>query len=172
MGLENEAISVTFHFTRDELMKAHRQYLVVRKIIKKYDNVLIAIFLVLSVALVLMTSLNILRIIPLGFVLIFAALKYIWYFWYPEYRVKQSGSDFLDEVSMTFLLDGIMMGGSKLESKAQWSYFTEIYEGDDYYFLVRGKHDYYGIPKSAFADLEEMQVFREMASANSLNIKF
>ena len=44
MGLENEAISVKFQLTQDELMKVHRQYLFARKIIWKHDNVFIAAF--------------------------------------------------------------------------------------------------------------------------------
>jgi len=171
-GLENEAVKVTFKFTIDEMIKAHRQYLVVRKTVGKYDNIFVVALAVFSLMVIWINSLNFLTLAPLAFVFIFIISKDILYYRYPEYRMKKDASDFLQEIDACFLLDGIFMEASKLESKMEWSYFTVIYESSDFFFFERQKREYFGIPKRAFEDLEQMQVFREMAAANSIHIKF
>lgn len=47
-------------------------------------------------------------------------------------------------------------------SKVGWSFFAKVWENKDYYFLFHNKRQYWIVPKEAFRDVEQEQVFRSI----------
>lgn len=51
-----EALQVRFKYTQNEYVKAERQYLIANRTVRKYDGILVAVFLLFSIGFLFLSS--------------------------------------------------------------------------------------------------------------------
>ncbi|WP_242866010.1 YcxB family protein [Desnuesiella massiliensis] len=72
---------------------------------------------------------------------------------------------------MVFLKGIIKWKTSNIESELKWDIYSELWESDDFYFLIQAPRMYTLIPKRVFEDQEEKQTFEEITLSNLKSIK-
>ena len=166
-----DIITLNFTYTQNEYVKAERQYLVANKTIRKYDPILIAVFTVLSLCYLFLSSFSIYSIILLVIILIASAIGCYIYFCMPVLKYKHT-SKFHEEYTLFFSKDGIDFKTPSIDSVLQWSVYSELWESDEFYFLIQVPRVYYTlIPKRAFRTPEDKQVFEQLGLSNIKNEK-
>lgn len=163
-------LQLVFKYTQNEYVQAERQYLLLNKTIRKYDPILVALFMLLSLSYILLSSFSIFSIILLGIVLIATALGSYLYFVKPVFKFKHA-KKYQEEYIMIFSKDIIKWITPSINSELKWDIYSELWESNDFYYLIQVPHMYTLIPKRAFADQIDKQVFEEIARSNLKSIK-
>ncbi len=169
-GVFLKTVQLVFQYTQSEYVKAERQYLIANKTIRRYDAILVAVFLLFSISNLFLSSFSTFSIILLGIVLTATALRSLIYFLMPIRRFKQTAK-YHEEYIMVFLKDIIKWKTSNIESELKWDIYSELWESDDFYFLIQAPRMYTLIPKRVFEDQEEKQTFEEITLSNLNSIK-
>ena len=89
----------------------------------------------------------------------------------PIFRYKQTAK-YHDEYLLLFSKDIINWKTSNIETHFKWDVYSELWESNDFYFLIQKSHQYTIIPKRAFENQEEKQAFEEMALPNLKSVKY
>jgi len=165
-----ETIELKFKYTQAEYVKAERQYLIANKTMRRYDAVLVVVFFLFSVCYLFLSSFSTLSIVVLVIVLIVSALGICLYFFIPVLKFKQTAK-YHEEYQMFFSKDMIKWKTSSIESELKWSIYSEIWESNDFYFLIQAPRMYTLIPQRAFVNQEEKQDFEEIILSNLKSIK-
>lgn len=160
-----EMVELTFKYTQDEYIKAERQYLFASKTITKTSVVILAIYFLLSLVYFFQSSFGVLSIICIGIALFALITGCILYFYMPVYKFKKT-SKYHEEYNLTFSKDGIKFKTSTINSKLSWNIYSEIWESEDFYFLIQAKQIYTIVPQRAFLNLATKQTFEKMVLSN------
>jgi hypothetical protein len=161
---------LVFKYTQSEYVKAERQYLILNKTIRKHDPILVALFMLLSLGYIFLSSFSIFSIIILGIVLIATALGSYLYFFKPVFKFKYT-EKYQEEYIMVFSKDIIKWITPSIESELKWDIYSELWESNDFYYLIQVPRMYTLIPKRAFATQKDKQAFEEIALSNLKSIK-
>ena len=160
-----ETLILTYEYSRNEFVKAMRQYLIANGTIRKYDPAIVAVILLFSILLRFVFALDTLGAILLVLALIFSALTIFLYFHLPVLVFKQN-SKYHEEYTLTFSKEKIVFKTSSIDSVLQWSVYSELWESDDFYFLIQSLRLYSIIPKRAFLNPADKGAFEEIALSN------
>ena len=120
-----DIVTLNFTYTQNEYVKAERQSLIANKIIRKYDPILIAVFIVLSLCFLFLSSFSIYSIILSVIFLIVTAIGCYTYFYMPVLIYKHT-SKFHEEYTLSFSKDGIDFKTPSIDSVLQWSVYSEL----------------------------------------------
>ena len=163
-------VTLNFAYTQKEYVKADKQYLIASKTIRKYDPILIAVSLLFSACILFLSSFSILGIILLAIILVASALGCYVYFYMPVLKFRQT-SKYHEEYTLSFSTEGIAFKTPSIDSVLQWDVYSELWESDDFYFLIQAPRVYALIPKRAFKTPADKQCFEEMSLSNMKNAK-
>ena len=106
----------------------------------------------------------------MGLVLIFIVLESYLYFLMPILKFKHT-KKYQDEYNMIFSSDTIIWRTPSIETEMKWDFYSELWESNDFYFLVQSPHIYGIIPKRAFATNTDKYTFEEIALSNLKSVK-
>ncbi|MCL2376363.1 MAG: YcxB family protein [Defluviitaleaceae bacterium] len=169
------SVSITYRIMPKELIKAHRQYLWIRKIMQWLIGIYAFSSALMLLAIPIWLFAETIGILVFAFGALFLSItiiRIIKVFWSQNRRIKREAPAFSQELSITFYEDKTNWKVGNVDSIIGWNHFKEIWENDDYFYFVVAMPDvYHVVPKSAFTSLDEVQTFREMAAANYLYIK-
>lgn len=166
-----KTVQLTFKYTQSEYVKAVQQYLIANKTIRRYDLILVVVFWLFSISYLFISSFSTFSMILAGTVLIVTILGSWVYFFMPIFRYKQTAK-YHDEYLLLFSKDIINWKTSNIETHFKWDVYSELWESNDFYFLIQKSHQYTIIPKRAFENQEEKQAFEEMALPNLKSVKY
>ena len=165
-----DAVELTFKYTRDEYVKAERQYLFASKTITKTSIVVLCVYFPLSLFSIFFSSFGALSVVALAVALFALIGGCFLYFYMPAYKFKQT-SKYHEEYNLAFAKDGIKFSTPTINSKLKWDVYSELWESGDFYFLIQAPGMYTLIPKRAFANEGERQTFEEIATSNIKSAK-
>jgi len=160
-----EAVELTFKYTLAEYVKADRKHLIASNTISKTNIVILAVYLPASLIYLILSSFSILAIMCITIGIIAAVTGGILYFYTPLYKFKITPK-FYEEYHLTFTNSGITFRTASVDSTLKWDTYSEIWESNDFYFLIQSPRLYSLIPKRAFGSPDEMRVFEEMSISN------
>ena len=160
-----EAVKLTFKYTQAEYVKADRLYLIASKTISKTSIVVLAIFLPASLLYLFLSSFSVLGIIAAAIGVIAVMVGSSLYFYIPSYKFKIT-SKFHEEYTLTFSNSGITFKTPSIDSTLKWDVYSEIWESNDFYFLLQAPRMYTLIPKRVFGSPVEMRMFEEISVSN------
>ncbi|MDR3011602.1 MAG: YcxB family protein [Chitinispirillales bacterium] len=160
-----EAIILTYQYLQGEFVKATRQYLIASGTIRKYDPAIIAVFLLFSICFRFVPDLKMLSTIILVATIFFSALVFFLYFCAPFLMYKKNPK-YHAEYMLTFSKDNIIFKTPNIDSVLQWGIYSELWESNDFYFLIQTPRMYSIVPKRAFKNSADKQIFEEIAMSN------
>lgn len=160
-----ETVRLIFKYTQNEYVKAERQYLTASKIIRRYDIIIAAFLFLIALNYLYFSSFSTFSIIALILVLTVTTLGILVYFFIPIYKFKQTAK-YHDEYTLIFSKDMIKFQTPSIQSELKWDNYSEIWENGDFYFLIQAPRIYTLIPKRAFQNETQKQLFHEMAILN------
>ena len=160
-----KTVELVFEYTQSEYVKAEKQYLFARKIITKMSVVILAIFLLFSLGYLFLSSFSAISVIAFGVALITILAGCILYFYIPIYKFKQT-SKYHEEYTLIFSKGGIHFKTPTIDSQLKWSVYSEMWESNDFYFLIQTPQLYTLIPKRVFANHGIEQSFENIALSN------
>lgn len=163
-----ETVRLEFKYTQNEYVKAERQYLIANKTIRRYDAIL---FLLFSIGNLFLSSFSTFSIILFWIILTVTVIGSFLYILMPIVKFKQTAK-YHEEYVLTFSKDTIRFKTSSIESELKWDVYSELWENNDFYFLIQAPHMYALIPKRVFKDENEKQIFIEIAQSNLKFIKY
>ena len=160
-----ETVTLTFKYTQSEYVRAEKRYLLASKTITKTSVIFVGLYFLFSIFYLFLSSYSVMSIIALMFALIAGSIGSILYFYIPVLKFRQT-SKYHDEYTLIFSRDGIKFKTPKIDSVLQWDNYSELWESDDHYFLIQAPRLYSLIPKRAFKNPADKQVFEEFAMSN------
>jgi|GEM_PF-3166637 len=164
-------VKLNFQLTKDEMIKAHRQYMRIRRAIEGYGSIIRYALLVLVAFVAVWVLFNFESMILLVFFVALFALRSVLNAWYPSHKIGRQVSQFLQEMSIIITKDEIDWKIADHKQDVEWGQYSGIWQSDDFFFFIRERHEYFGVPRRAFASAEDIQVFKEMAAANSIKVR-
>ena len=160
-----EAVALTFKYTQAEYVKADRHYLIASKTISRTSIVVLAIFLPASILYLFLSSFSVPGIVFAAIGVVAAIVGSTLYFYTPVYNFKIT-SKYHEEYTLTFSDSGISFKTPSIDSTLKWDVYSEIWESNDFYFLIQSPRMYTLIPKRVFGSPAEMRMFEDISISN------
>lgn len=160
-----KTVELTFRYTQDEYVKAHRQYLFASKTITKTSVIILAIYLPIVIFYLFLSSFHLLGIIAVLIGLVALVIGCVLYFYIPVHQFKET-LKYQEEYNLVFTNDNINFKTPTINTILNWDIYSEVWESNDFYFLIQAPRIYALIPKRAFTNVLMKQAFEEMVSSN------
>ena len=160
-----DTLKLTFKYTQSEYVKAERKYLLSSKVISKVSIVILAAYFLFAIAYLFLSSFNLWSIIALVVAVIAGIMGGVLYFYIPIYKFR-STAKYQEEYSLLFSSDGIGFKTKTIDSELKWSIYSEVWECNDFYFLIQAPRIYTLIPKRAFTSSIEKNTFDKLVTSN------
>jgi len=160
-----DTVELTFKYTQAEFVNGDRQYLIASKTISKTNIVVLAVLLPTLLLYLFLSSFIVLAIAFTAVGVVAAITGSILYFYIPFYKFKITRK-YNEEYTLTFSNSGITFKTLSIDSTIKWNMYSEIWESNDFYFLIQGPRVYSLIPKRAFGSPVEMRMFEEISISN------
>jgi len=157
-----DTINLRFQYTKEEYTKAWRIFYLGVNNIRKHQLIIFGIG-GMVVGMGLYITQNLLLVLISALVLGVAGCRVFDYFKTPLDQFKYSGNYF-GEFDITISIDGIIVKTAENTSESTWDAYNEIWESNNYFFLLRALHVYTILPKRAFADEGEAEAFKAIAA--------
>lgn len=164
------SVELIFRYTKEEYVKAEREYLLAARVVHRYDIVLGVIFLLFSIAVLFISSFSALSIVFLGIILLVIVLGGYTYLCMPGVRFKQTAK-YQEEYTMIFADEEIRWKTRSVDSNLKWELYSEIWESRDFYFLIQGPRMFALIPKRAFCNAGSRENFAGLVLKHFKEIK-
>lgn len=81
-------------------------------------------------------------------------------------RVFKQEPKFRDEYTLIFSNEGIKFETEHINSTIAWNHYSKIKENRDFFYLIYGKYMFTIIPKRAFTDKKDEELFRILVEEN------
>ena len=159
-----EKIEISFKYTKEEYVKAFREYLLLTKTIKKRDMI-VAILVIIFSSIWLIISNEILSGVCLLCGVLFLLLLCNLYYWMPGRNFSQN-SKFKEEYNLIFSDEGIHFKTDSINSDLKWNTYANFMESQEFFYLIQAKQVFTVIPKRAFGNVEVENGFKEMVLRN------
>ena len=160
-----EAVALIFKYNQEEYVKAVRWHLFACRTITKRDlhvlavgfslSALYQIFISFSLASALIFVSLALPAIPIGMM----------YFYLPVNTYKRT-AELQEEHTYVFTINGITVEASGTQTEIEWETYRDLWESDEFYFLMKTVRKFTIIPKRAFGSTEEKEWFEKFAMIN------
>ncbi|SFD27642.1 YcxB-like protein [Chitinophaga sp. CF118] len=150
-----------FSYNKEDVLNALRYHFMQRGEIKVFRNTL---FILLAVTL----GGYAFRIVTIGALVGIAAMIILisLVFWYLlPVSIYNKAATFKDNIHLRYSEDGIVISTrtSEFQRELSWSTFTQIIETKNFFFLYRGKKNFFLIPTSAFESEAAQKEFSRLA---------
>lgn len=159
-----EHVRVAFTYTKEEFVKAVRQFLVATRRVSRSSRVLVPLCFGLSIAYLFLASFSALSIVFLV-VATLALITGILVYGYVPVRNYNSADKYKESYELDFSKDGIVFKTQSIDSTLQWSTYRECWENKKFFYLMQNQELYTILPKRAFTEDGSLDAFREIARA-------
>lgn len=159
-----------FKYTQNEYVEAEKQLMIVNKTMCKYDLPLAVLFVFISMGNLFLSSFSRFSTVMFLVVLAFAAIEIFRHFFWLPLKFKRT-PEYHEESTIVFSADSIEWKTPGIDAEIEWGVYSELWESDDFYFLIETSRKHVPIPKRAFANLEERRAFEELARSNLRSAK-
>ena len=160
-----ETLNLAFKYTQSEYVKAERKYLLSSKVISKSSIVILAAYLLFAIAYLFLSSFSLWSIVALAIAVIVGIMGSVLYFYIPIYKFR-STAKYQEEYSLLFSLEGIKFKTKMIDSELKWGVYSEVWECNDFYFLIQTPRIYTLIPKRVFTSSTEKNTFDKLVTSN------
>lgn len=126
----------------------------------RFQLVFSSIVLFLGLILILLNIEFILGSVCAVLGLIFLMFNFFAYFVTPRQYFERN-TKFREQYSLQFSEDGLLFRTRDMESKLEWSFYTEVWETKRFYFLLYDKDLFTLIPKRVFTSEAQESAFRD-----------
>jgi hypothetical protein len=164
-----ETVELTFQYSRKEYIKAMRQYFFARRILRKFDVVLVPLALAFSTALLVHYAFSPLSVAFFALIVVWLIMTCVLYFYTPYNNFKQI-QKLHDWYNLSFSETSIRFNTAKIASELQWSIYSEAWENKEFYFLIQQPQLYTLLPKRAFTP-EQEETFKKILASVFPRIK-
>jgi hypothetical protein len=152
-----------FSYNKDEVLNALRYHFLQRGEIKVFRNTL---FILLAFTLAGFAY----RIVTVGALVGIASMSVliVLVFWYMlPVSIYNKAATFKDDIHMNYSEDGIVIStrNSDVDKQLSWAAFTAVVRAKNFFFLYRGKKNFFLVPTSAFKSEMEQREFEKLANA-------
>ena len=150
-----------FSYNKEEVLNALRYHFLQRGEIKVFRNTL---FILLSFTLLGYAY----KLVTVGALVGIAAMIVIiiLVFWYMlPVSIYNKAATFKDNIHLNYSEEGIVITSRSSETERQWSWknFTQVVEAKNFFFLYRGKKNFFLVPTSAFKSGAAQKEVRQLA---------
>lgn len=151
-----------FSYNRDEVLNALRYHFLQRGEIKVFRNTL---FLLLAFTLAGFAY----RIVTVGALVGIASMSVVivLVFWYMlPVSIYNKAATFKDDIHLNYSEEGIVIStrNSDVQKQLSWKGFTQVVRAKNFFFLYRGKKNFFLVPTSAFKSEEAEEEFEKLAN--------
>jgi len=160
-----ESVRLTFQFDRKEYVKAVRRYLFACRTITKRDLILLSICLPASILYQYYFAISLASFILFLNLALPAVAIWLLYFVIPPRTYKRT-AQLREEYTYVFTLNYILVEELGTNSEVDWETYVDLWESEEFYFLMKTLRKYTIIPKRAFGSPEEKKWFERFASMN------
>jgi len=155
-----------FSYNKEEVLHALRYHFLQRGEIKVFKNTLfiLLVFTLCGFAYQLVTFGAMIGIVGMS-VLIGLV------FWYMlPVSIYNNAATFQDDIRLNYSEEGIVIAtrNSDVEKELSWQVFTQVVKAKNFFFLYKGKKDFFLVPTSAFKTELEQREFERLAK-NKIN---
>ncbi|MCM3629933.1 YcxB family protein [Paenibacillus glycanilyticus] len=98
-------------------------------------------------------------------VIIVSVLNYVTQVIVHPRRIRKS-RDLNGQFEISFDANDFELKMSEGASKVEWGFFSKVWENKQYYFLFHNKRQYWIVPKEAFRNAEQEQLFRSIVQSH------
>jgi fatty acid desaturase len=153
-----------FSYNKEDVLNALRYHFMQQGETKVFRNTL---FILLAVAVAGYAY----SIVTVGAMLGIAAMILLitLVFWYLlPVSIYNKAATFKDDIHLRYSEEGIVISTRTSESQRElsWSNFTKVIEAKNFFFLYRGKKNFFLVPTSAFETEAEQKEFGRLAKNN------
>lgn len=168
--LNNDKIKINFKCERDEYIKSRRKFLRESKTLST-GNIMFLIIMTL-IEIVLLGIHEFFFSIIIGVLLVISYIMvYMLYFWQPG-RLYDKTDFIKKEMAFEFTEKEITATINKKTRKTNWNIIEEIWESEEFVFLMQSKISYTLIPKRAFKGKGDTLILRKMYTEANPNGKY
>lgn len=151
-----------FSYNKDEVLNALRYHFLQRGEIKVFRNTL---FILLAFTLAGYAY----RIVTVGALVGIASMSVVivLVFWYMlPVSIYNKAATFKDDIHMNYSEDGIVIStrNSDVDKRLSWTGFTAVVRAKNFFFLYRGKKNFFLVPTSAFKSEAAQKEFEKLAN--------
>lgn len=153
-----------FSYNREDVLNALRYHFMQRVETKVFRNTL---FILLAITLAGYTF----KIVTIGALIGIAAMILLiaLVFWYLlPVSIYNKAATFKDNIHLRYSEEGIVISTrtSEFQRELSWSNFTQVVEAKNFFFLYRGKKNFFLVPTSAFETEAAQKEFGRLAKNN------
>ena len=153
-----------FSYNREDVLNALRYHFMQRGETKVFRNTL---FILLAITLAGYTF----KIVTIGALIGIAAMILLiaLVFWYLlPVSIYNKAATFKDNIHLRYSEEGIVISTrtSEFQRELSWSNFTQVVEAKNFFFLYRGKKNFFLVPTSAFETEAAQKEFGRLAKNN------
>ncbi|HEY0385674.1 MAG TPA: YcxB family protein [Pyrinomonadaceae bacterium] len=164
----SNVVDLQFKYSESEYVRAARFYL--QKTYHTRFNILIALLVTCAgVALWALESDSV-----LGYVFTFLGaillLLHCRTYFLPQ-RWYARNPKLHDEYHIQFSDEGLLFRTKDIDSSIKWDFYRDVWETEQFYFLVYGKDAFSVIPKRAFKDEIEEHLFRQLLDRHITSVQ-
>ena len=153
-----------FSYNKEEVLNALRYHFLQRGEIKVFRTTL---FILLTFTLVGFSY----RLVTVGALIGILGMSVVigLVFWYMlPVSVYNKAATFQDDIRLNYSEDGIVIATRKSDVRKElsWHAFTQVVKAKNFFFLYKGKKDFFLVPTSAFKTELEQREFERLAKKN------
>jgi len=150
-----------FSYNKEDVLNALRYHFMQRGEIKVFRNTLL-ILMLFALAGYTFQIVTIGALIGIGAMILLIALV----FWYLlPVSIYNKAATFKDDIHLNYSEEGIVISTrtSEFQRELSWSNFTQVIEAKKFFFLYRGKKNFFLVPTSAFKSEAAQKEFGKLA---------
>lgn len=156
-----------FSYNREDVLSALRYHFMQRGETKVFRNTL---FILLAFTLTGFAF----KIVTIGALIGIAAMILLisLVFWYLlPVSIYNKAATFKDDIHLRYSEEGIIIStrSSEFQRELSWRNFTQVVEAKNFFFLYRGKKNFFLVPTSAFETEDALKEFERMAKDNIIS---
>lgn len=158
--LEKESIKIEFECTRDEYIKSRRKFLRQSKTVSNSNIIFLILMTIIEVVFLLIGEYFFSIII--GVLLIISyILVGVLYFIQPG-RLYDKTEFIKEKMEFEFNSEGVINVIKKIKTSTKWDFIQEIWESEDFIYLMQSQMSYTLIPKRAFKNNYDLVKLQQM----------
>ena len=163
-------VELRFKYSKEEYIKAYRQYLISSKTISVRDISILILAIFCSVIFAITTKVNMWSVVLLVACCFAIITGFILYFITPIH-VFNSNTKFFEEYYLAFSDKSIIFKTPTIHSELKWDTYKKIWDNKEFYYLIQHPKIYTIIPKRVFSSKDQVQKFEELVSSKLKEFK-
>lgn len=156
-------IELKFTHTKEEYVKAVREYLIAAKIISKVNVVFIVLFTIFSVFYAVSSGFEVISLFALTVSTMGLIIGTLVYGVMPI-KIYNKSKRVQEPYDIAFDHDSIKFKTNSIDSVLQWTTYSKVWQSKNFFFLIQETNVYSVIPIRAFKNADDLHAFKALVS--------